>query len=177
MNNITASGEGLGFLLVCEPIPIHHWMSFACWYSIKKNLPDAQVLMICDLQPVTRNLFNWTHRCRVKLIRQRLNNLEEIAEEKMKGKRSVVISPYVMAIRDYNEQLFGPVPSRSEQFATLTDCEGGCGKFVTANWIDRLSPPFLHVKSLRSDDITVNEIKVFQIWESCNWLYTATSTS
>ena len=178
MNNMMISGEGLGILIACKPIPIHHWMAFASWYSIKKSLPDAHVLMICDLQPVTRDLFNWTHRCKVRLIRQKLDiDLEKFAEEKMKGlEKKVIISPYVMAIREYNEDSFGPVPARSEQFTTLVDCEDGCGKFVASKWIDRLSPPFLHVKSLRSDDLTVNETKVFKVWESCNWLYTATST-
>lgn len=173
-NEITLSGEGLGILMACSPTPIHHWAAFASWYSIKRNLPDAQMAIVIDLGEVKWNLFGWVYRSKMKSSRQSLDtDLQALAQEKLpESKAWMVISPHVMAVREYDPLSIGPVPAKGEQAATFVDYQQGCGKFVVEKWINRLRPPFNQAsKILGTEDITVNEQRVLQLWEQCSWLY------
>ena len=45
---VTSTGKGLNVLIRSEYSFSSNWMSFGSWYSVQKNLPDANVAIICD---------------------------------------------------------------------------------------------------------------------------------
>jgi len=45
---VTSTGKGLNVLIKSEYSFSSNWMSFGSWYSVQKNLPDANVAVVCD---------------------------------------------------------------------------------------------------------------------------------
>ena len=48
--------KDLSIIIECECLFYHDWMAFASWYSIHKNISDAQILIKLKR---TNNLFKW----------------------------------------------------------------------------------------------------------------------
>ena len=69
MHKITSTGDRLNILVSCDYSLHHDWMSFASWYSIYKNLPDAQVALLCarDLKDGYAS-FDWPYRCDIRFF-------------------------------------------------------------------------------------------------------------
>ena len=141
-------------------------MAFASWYSINKNLPDAKVVIASPRREYERTwlLFNWTYRLRVPLL---------FYTESITREANLVIPCTVMALRTYDTEHPGPVDVKSQEFATFVDYQEGCGRFIPSQWINRVAAPFRKaVKRLGTEDMTVNELKVLQMWEKLYILYT-----
>lgn len=45
---VTSTGKGLNVLIKSEYSFSSNWLSFGSWYSVQKNLPDANVAIVCD---------------------------------------------------------------------------------------------------------------------------------
>ena len=45
---VTSTGKGLNVLIRSEYSFSSNWMSFGSWYSVQKNLPDANVAIVCE---------------------------------------------------------------------------------------------------------------------------------
>ena len=54
------TGVNLNILISCDNSWHHCWMSYATWYSIYKNLPDAKVAL--SVPRGTVNYFHWPPR-------------------------------------------------------------------------------------------------------------------
>lgn len=66
--SITESGENLSILICTDYQFIYHWMSFAAWYSISKNLPDAKIAVVCSRYPINLNLYSWVYKTNTKFF-------------------------------------------------------------------------------------------------------------
>ena len=68
---VTSTGKGLNVLIKSEYSFVSNWMSFGCWYSIQKNLPDSNVAILCKRQAdnFVSDLFVWTSRVGVNLFK------------------------------------------------------------------------------------------------------------
>jgi len=153
----------LNVIINCEEKVHHDWMAFASWYSIVKNLPDAQVQIYCKRTGNSlRQLFGWTYRYKVPLIKYHSINLPE---------NSFQISPEIMAVSIYNKDALGPITTKSNENSTFVSYLEGCGKFVLSEWINSIRSPFEVVGKLYTDNLTVNELKVLKLWEKCYSTY------
>jgi hypothetical protein len=150
---ISEFGKGLGIVIYSKSVLEHDWMSFACWYSIKKFLPDAEIILICERGNV---VFNWTYKFGVKTI---YNTNYKFSNDLF----IVEIQPSVMAVRPIVDVL-GPIDAKSSQIATFVDYDNGCGNFVK-----EATPPF--GKKFVNIDVSPNEIKIFKLWEDCLKIY------
>jgi len=64
---VTATGDRLNILITCAYLPHHDWMAFASWYSIYRNLPDAEVAILCARGMQSDRIpFNWPYRCDIR---------------------------------------------------------------------------------------------------------------
>lgn len=64
--NITSTGDNLSILIPTEYSIHDDWMAFSAWYSLSKNLPDAQVAILCLRGIKDGHLsFGWPVRCGV----------------------------------------------------------------------------------------------------------------
>jgi hypothetical protein len=162
--DFSSTGKGLSVAVCCKPIPAHLWMSFVCWYSFKKNLPDAGVQIFCERQESFLQ-FNWAKRLRVKL--------KYGSPEKSKN-GIIYIEPQTLAIRPY-VGLLGPVSSKNDVCASLIDYSDGCGNFVMSSWIHKVNgnPLPMAVKRFATENMTANELRVLRFFESSEAIYKA----
>jgi hypothetical protein len=161
---IDLTGSNLGILIDCDYKPGHNWMSFAACYSIYKNLPDAQVVVLVRRGVSPFSLFGWCYKFGVPILQY----CRDLNKSKLLGncEKVLKIPPMVMALRGFEEfGTIGPVSVKSEDFSTLVDYSGGCGKFVLSEWIDRPDGPFRFTNRLAAAELTPNELKVFGLWE------------
>ena len=148
------------FVICCENNVMHEWMSYASWYSLYKQFPDAEVVIAIERSLSRRDLFTWTGKLKI----QRFYYNPPLDQIK-------TIVPTVMAVRDCGEE-FGPVSSKSDVLATLIDYSDGCGNFVVSEWINKMDTPFFRaVKRFVTEDITVNEMAVLKLWEKMYSLF------
>ena len=175
MNNVDVTGDNLGVFINCEPHPCDEWMAFACWYSILKNLPDAKVAVGYTLGKATMNLFTWTYKYKVRLAAHTSSNIDLIAKNVFKSEKisnMLVVKPWTMAVRVYNEQSMGPIDVKNSEIATFVSYENGCAGFITPECINKVMAPFSHaVKRFANIDMTANEKKVLELWERADALY------
>ncbi len=165
---ITPTGKGLNVIIVCEYRPHHSWMSFGSWYSIFKNLPDAEVGIYCGRENLKENLFSWTNKCGVKIVQHSKDNKANFSSNILQ------ITSDMMAVSAYDATAIGPVSAKSDENFTFVSYLEGCGKFVLSEWIDRIRSPFGIVENLFSDDLKLNEYRILKLWEKCFRTYNAT---
>ena len=158
-------GKGLRLIINTESIPKHDWMSYASWYSINKNLPDAEVLLLCRRGEM---VFGWPYKCGVKVVYYTKEPVILYDEEHL----NIHISPTFMAVRSFMSLTeLGPIDAKSDQVATFVDYSKGCGKFVFNEGIDMAVNPFGITKKLTDVACSLNEVKILKLWEDCEKTY------
>jgi len=162
-HHINLTGSHLGVLIDCEYLPGHNWMAFAACYSLYKNLPDAQAVVLVRRGVSPFSLFGWCYRLGVPLL-QYCRDLKE--SELLKNYEKIIkIPPTVMALRSFEEYgLLGPESVKSSDFPTFVDYSGGCGRFVLSEWINKPEGPFRNADRFTTGDLTANEMKVLGLW-------------
>lgn len=79
---VTSTGKGLNVLIRSEYSFSSNWMSFGSWYSVQKNLPDANVAIVCDGAfdfEKTSDCFAWASRLGVNVFK--CNNFDDFFVE------------------------------------------------------------------------------------------------
>lgn len=175
MPEVTKTGEGLSIIVDSSYSKHHDWMSLASWYSIRKNLPDAKVTVGVTRGLHGSELFAWPWRFGVDFFQHSNKyNVMEVARSRGFFEDSIMqikIDPDVMAVRSFNSEWVGPYSVKEDCFATFVSYREGCGAFVPSKWINRRDNPFTGaMKAFAKGDLTVNEKRVFEIWEKLSLL-------
>ena len=66
--SITSTGKNLSILICSDYKFVFNWMSFAAWYSIKRNLPHSEIAVTCARDFSNVQLYNWAYRSGVKFF-------------------------------------------------------------------------------------------------------------
>lgn len=178
MSEITKTGEGLAIVVDSSYSQHHDWMSLASWYSIRKNLPDAKVAVAVTRGLHGSELFQWPWRFGVDFF-QHSNKLNPMEVAKKRGLfedtvMQMQFEPDVMAVRAFDPEWIGPYSVKEDCFATFVTYREGCGAFVPSKWINRKEHPFVGAtQAFAKGDLTVNEKRVFEIWEKLGLLTSA----
>ena len=105
---IGETGKNLSVLIVTENGK--NWETFETWYSIFKNLPDAQVAIACQrTKSIPFQLFQWARRLKLNLffhnaltetdsIANRFNAIRQALQRTMIGDNILVIPPLAVVI-------------------------------------------------------------------------------
>lgn len=189
---ISNTGNGLNILITCDYLPHHSWMSFICWYSISKNLPDASVFVVSNRRLMNCDLFSWARKVKIPLFLHPNTDIEgqiEIALKNGVEKPLLVIPPESICVRDFDEAGYSTdliydikrldddlfcncKENRSCVFAIYPD---GWGKFVTSSWINKMSCPFRSAAKYNQTILTANEARIGRIWKSATPLFQTVS--
>lgn len=189
---ISYLGKGLNITISCDHVPGHNWMSYICYYSIKQNLPDANVNILCKRDNVTGNLFLWTKKLGVPF---RMCNEESFANNiSRQNKPSLIIPPYCVAVRDFEESgfKFDEVPedyfkfleetdlvcdARADGFCSFCNYKNGWGHFITEDWINKVECPLSTsiLKRFSKKIMSLNERRVESLWNASLKLFQAVS--
>ncbi len=154
------TGNGLKILINCNYLPHHDWMTFVAWYSIIKYLPDTAITIYCDRSKFVSNQsnFTWARKIPVKF--------SYVKPEK----HDVEIPCDVMAVRIWN----GPDISEASLGQETTFCSyQRCGNFVLSNWINSVVPPFAKADNFVTNNMSINEIRILELWKKVLPIYTA----
>lgn len=189
---ISSTGDGLNILIACDYLPHHDWMSFFCWYSLTKNLPDAKVTVASHRRLMEFEIYSWTRRCKVPFILHKETDEAgqiEVALLQNTHKPLLVIPPEVVCVRDFDEAGFSP-ESLSEvrllDYELSCDCkedrscafatyQNGWGKFVTPSWINKTSCPFLSGVKYNQGMLSANEVRIGRLWSMATPLFQTVS--
>jgi hypothetical protein len=134
-------------------------MAFASWYSITKNLPDANVKIYCDREKTRLlELFKWPNKVGVEFTYNCPNGRN-------------VINCTTMVVRDWRG--FEVCNAKENDIKTFVDYQDGCGKFVVSDWINKIESPFAKVDHLMNEGMSLNELKIFGLWRNLSPIYLA----
>lgn len=154
-------------VIECGYKPCHNWMTFVSWYSVIKNLPDAEVAIACKRGPVKKQYYLWAKRAKA-------NFFMYSDTYQFNRANKIIIQPHVMALRDYDAETAGPVPVQSNEIATFVDYSSGCGRFVVSEWIHKDMGPFQEaVRRFSAPEMSINEVRLLAIWQQSYGLYSA----
>lgn len=101
---ISETGENLSILIVTEPEL--DWQTFATWYSVFKNLPDAPVSIVCQRNGKTPfHFMQWTKRLRLNTrITDRFSDFEQANWMAAVGKLPVLLLRPMTLVVDVLDQ-------------------------------------------------------------------------
>lgn len=158
---ISETGKNLLIVVDCDYSFSHNWMAFTLWYSLRKNLPDAEMVLNVVRKSSPVELFSWAVKFKVRLSYSKFL-LDDITDRQI-----LHLPPHVMAVRDFSGGVpLGPVDIKSDYFSVFVDYKSGCGAFVTAEWINRKDIPLFNAtKKFFTKNISVNESKGLKLWE------------
>lgn len=193
--SISSTGDGLNILIHCNYTNADNWMAFVSWHSIYRNLPEAKVFVACNRTKMQSRLFSWTKRCRVPFELHKTVSLDEwvqhILDKEFLGKPLVIITPDVVAVRDFEESGFDTpllqgvmqvkeVPdlccaAKEEKPCVFVTYSEGWGRFVTASWINRLDCPLASGNRFAQGVLTANEVRIGRLWSAVTPLFQTVS--
>lgn len=188
---ISDTGSGLTIVIGCDYNVLHNWMSFICWYSLTKNLPDANIVISCNRTPMNATLFRWTQRCSVPFFLHKPTDKQGQILITQAFKPILYIPAEAICIRDFGEAGFSPneLGEEKEYFLDeklVCDCKddkacvfatylNGWGRFVMSDWINRMSSPFIATVKFDGGNMTANELRISKLWRSATTLFQTVS--
>lgn len=158
--------EKLNVLICSDYSFIFNWMSFAAWYSIRKNLPTADVALLSARSGFNMQLYNWANKASVKFFLHRdigkkngLPYLNKIFSTYIAVKEGLVKQPFIvidadmMALRGLSDSVIN----------SLANC-----KFATNK--SPMGPIwYFNDQPLEKFTEVINRIKVIQKTDHLDW--------
>ena len=147
---ISNLGDGLTVHISCQQVPHHDWMSFLCWYSISRNLPEAKVVVTLTRSISDIYIGNWTRVCRVPFLMHReMSPIEEqnfvcSHPKSFATNKILTVSPEYVCIRDLDESGVSPCVFEQKNFQFLTEIQD-----LSASCKDQNPSVFVHYKEDR----------------------------
>lgn len=186
---LTSTGGGLTVLIDCEFKPGHDWAAFACWYSLHKNLPDADPIL-CIRKSAPLDIFRWA---RAMLVPRHIHsdNLGGMSF----SSPTIILKPCVVLAGDMDaEKLDRPLTScdgevmvclpgemdeapwlchqaKDDEPAAFVTFSGGLSNLNTDGWINMSDCPFSRAPRLLKAAASCNEVKVLKLWQQMSVLY------
>lgn len=178
------TGDGLRVRICAYPTHYHHWMSFACYSSVRRFLPDATV----ELAVFGRSglLFDWASRLRLKVLKRKPTLAAPILESEP---GLLVITSDCIAVRQWDDPslLKTSVTNRTgtaclrgsgeyqigeslcmnpkaEGYAPFADVSHGVGAFVSEQWIHRTDCFLAYIDGFGTENDTQTERAVLDEW-------------
>jgi hypothetical protein len=193
---ISSFGNGLTIAICCDFVSHHDWMSFLTYWSIKRNLPEAEIIISSIRRDMDIDIFNWPRRCGSPLFYHRSMSENDLhyfltTHPKNKIKQPVIcVKPEVVFVRSFDEASFDPSiisgaknisevhdlisDVKSENHTVCCNYSDGWGNFVTSEWINKRTSPLL-VGKYETAEMTVNEARLAKLWTSASKIYQSIS--
>ena len=115
---MNVTGDRLNILITSSYSVAGDWMSFAAWYSVYRNLPDAETALLCARSfNEAKRAFDWPYRCGIKFFQHK--NVGEVLgcphmsklyavyvalKEEFVQQPLLVIDADVMAVRSFSKE-------------------------------------------------------------------------
>lgn len=186
---ISDTGKNLSICIGCDYSPHFNWMTFLCWYSIQKNIPDAKVYISCFRKNFSYEYFNWTKRCKIPFSMTSNEDWEK--RIKNSDEKTLYISGNNVCVSDLfefnsiNDVFMNKKIANGDDFFS-GDCKedknylfvtykNGWGSFVLSNWINKNGSPFFEKSNFKYGSMTINEMRINKLWVSAASLFKETT--
>lgn len=160
MSLITKSGGNLSVLICSDYNFIFNWMSFSAWYSIRRNLPDAEIAVTISRNFSNVQLYNWAYRSGVKFFlhknvgKENLLYLNKIygvyvaLKEKLINPPFLVVDADMMSVKNLSEHSL-KILNKSE-FATNRN---GTIWYFADNYLEKIAGSINKMSSINHVDL------------------------
>jgi hypothetical protein len=185
------TGTDLKVRICSRPTHYHHWMSFACYASLSRYLPDAKVELAV---PGRANFFfDWARRFKIPIIQKQEMSVREAANVCLPivpppGAFGVLaIAPECIAVRPFDlttpsvvnesgtaclfrggemvvsNSLCGS--ARSDAASPFADVTDGVGRFDPKKWSEKTGCFLSEVDLFSSEGMSSTEWAVMKEWK------------
>ena len=124
-------GKNLNILIRTETT--FDWQTFATWYSFFKNLPEAEICIVCNRNTnAPFQYFQWIKRLKIRHLFQnqfsedeflnKIQNLKIAADQGFIKKKTLVVEKSTMAIDTLNEHLLDLINTNEEIVVNKNIC-------------------------------------------------------
>lgn len=181
-------GDGLTILIHGTPGVSFPWRSFSSWFSARKYLPDASVIVAIPRGDGSQNCTCfWSWRLGVTHFTYR-GGVDEARRQAAKR----IEHPGFWATMEAGTLILEAVQTefltrlkregdfdslsrlaKDEEVCPVISIRSGVGSFVLENWIDRSDTPFRRSGLYRQGSLSVNENRVLSLWEQMSQIYEA----
>jgi len=167
---------GLGITVVAEAdyTFLDEWQAFACWFSVKRNMPDASfcVELSKGRRRGDKQLYQWARRAGATVVSRHQDRVPTIRVPC----HSALIRPYEPEMVEGMRGCVRPLvkEARSEGWYYWVDASE-CGLFRRSEWLDRADCPLYMADRFATPDLTVSEEKVLRLWGQASSLFVAIS--
>jgi hypothetical protein len=192
---VSNTGKNLSVLICTDYTFIYNWMSFAAWYSVSKNLPDAKIAVVSSRNNMNLQLYKWANKVDVKFFLHKNvglpNNIPYLnkiygtyvaVKESLVDQPLLVLDSDMMCLRNLSNDNLEKLNSSS--FATNHD---GSMWYFNNHYLEKFSDAIhkvkeLNGKSLCNDHLDFDALKeVFGeplvVDDLCNEVYEPNVTS
>lgn len=179
---ISKLGRGLTVLISCEATGADNFLAFASWYSLTKNLPDAQIVIACrrPLHP-SMDVFPWVYRLQVPFFYHQ----KDCPDIKVGDSPILMIPADTMCLQPLDDDLLMRLsrsdlivdghdlclPAKTFDPVVFCSLRDGCGLFVPSKWLHKGGHPFRRTDLYEKGTLTLNEKRVFSLWKKLCPLY------
>lgn len=167
---ISELGNNLNFIINSKNNSLSNWQSFALSYSIRKFAPDSKIYINCFKEKLDKIYFSWCYKLGIKIYYNKNVNI-----------KNSIVFPYTsfLMIRELTEEDLSCLNNnnfelnnvakdiKSDDFCSLVNYEKGFNGIS----INTKEPPFTNINLYAINNMTVNEIKVLQLFSSIGKLY------
>jgi hypothetical protein len=195
--NISVTGNGLNVIILSNLDFHSEWMAFSSWYSLHKNIPDANVsLFVKKSKNLTKEYHKWANKANIKI--KRISNIE--SEMQNLETPCLILEQGILAIRPLNKTMLNHTFAQNADTSAIfmngdfkvyeknivddlcVDCQSdkqssfvnvnNCGNYNKNSWIEQSNfPPFPSANSLKTETTSVNERLVLNLWSSMSQAY------
>lgn len=192
-------GKGLTAIIFCETTSLNNWMSFATYYSLLKNLPDAKLAMYAKRAPVDHECFLWCRKADLKfrtystesnpaalaiqdgfnypflILRPDILVLDELSPKILKS-FDINHGDSKLQIRVNGESiapdlLYSSV--KNQENSVFVDYSEGWGRFDPSRWLNKAYDPFRFTDKYITPSMTINELKTARLMKKMAMSYAA----
>jgi hypothetical protein len=190
---ISSLGEHLNFVIGCDYTILDNWRTFLTWFSIQKNLPEANVSILCNRLQMQHSLFLWTKRCQVPFYLHKAVDDDKQYELILQDRPCLYLKPFYVCLRDFEEVGLSPNFIVEERISKLderfySDVKSnemklfvsyfqGWGNFAMTKWINTDRCPLKNNVDFTQVGMTANESRLGHLWKEASRLYQAVSRS
>jgi hypothetical protein len=179
------TGEGLRVRICTYPTVYHHWMSFVCYSSMRRFLPDAEVELAVFGRPGF--FYDWAARLRLRTLRRPPVLAAPLVEAES---GMLAITSECVAVSQWENDIFlteslvnqsgtACLRHNNDFVISNTFCEGakfdgyvplvnvseGVGSFVSKDWIDKSTSFLTNINRFKTGKETQMELAVLEEWQ------------
>lgn len=102
----------MDIIIDCDYEIRSNWTAFSSWYSVYKNLPECNIIiMCCRTKFCNYSFLNWAYKLKTKIFQysDKKDCVKIAVEHKLASLPLIKISPYIVATREFDSKIINKI--------------------------------------------------------------------